>query len=163
EDAMKDGASSIALLDDQADLLLENVDLAAGAGRAGAAGAVQNQGPTPMGANGGNGADNMCGATNNLGGSAGQNQCTDMGKMVDVSGGIGGTGSNGTTGGAGRDGIPVGAMGKGGKPQDANGSCATGGQGAEGVPGMAGDGAHGIADLDATGYHGPLATTGKGE
>ncbi len=51
-DALTPGGSSIAVLDDQAGLTLKNVDVAAGAGKAGTAGAPQSQVTTPASANG---------------------------------------------------------------------------------------------------------------
>jgi hypothetical protein len=162
-DAMMAGGSSIALIVDHADLTLDAVVLVAGAAKAGAAGAAQDQVPTPGGAKGGNGADNMCGGANNIGGSAGQSECLHMGNMVDVSAGLGGNGTNGLTGGSGQDGNPLGATGKGGKAQDANGSCDPGGKGADGAPGLPGEGGRGAGDIDLTGYHATTATGGQGE
>ncbi|MFO0761136.1 MAG: hypothetical protein U0359_31955 [Byssovorax sp.] len=161
-DAMVDGGSSIALVDDQAELMLENVTLNAGKGKAGAGGAVQSQVATPVDAKGGDGADNMCGVQANVGGNPGINTCLYMGNMVDVSGGAGGTGTNSMTGGNGQDGNPLGAAGKGGVGQTAL-QCQPGQPGSQGPDGIAGSGARGIGDIDATGYHGPLASKGTGE
>lgn len=61
-DAMKEGGSSIALLDDGAELLLMRVDLVAGAGKAGASGATQSKVVTPATAKGKDGADEMEGS-----------------------------------------------------------------------------------------------------
>jgi hypothetical protein len=160
-DATMAGGSSIALLDDHGDLTLVRVDVVAGRGAAGPPGPPQAQVTTPPTAAGGDGNDNMCGATTNGGGNPGQNMCFYMGSMMDTSGGTGGTGTSGTAGTPGTGGNPMSATtGTGGKAQDASGPCATGGQGNPGSPGMPGTGARGIGSVDASGYHGPLATAG---
>ena len=66
---MTAGGSSIAVLDDGADLTLDRVDVAAGAGKDGAVGAGQNQVTTPMTANGQPGTDDpMCNIAGAIGG-----------------------------------------------------------------------------------------------
>ena len=160
-DAKTAGMSSIAVLDEHANVTLEKVDVVAGKGADGAAGMKQAQVATPVGAQGGDGADNACGMTSNGGGNPGQNACVYLANMMDVSGGLGGGGTNSTSGGAGSNGNPMSATaGTGGKPQDASGSCDPGVKGADGIAGMSGTGATGLGDIDASGYRGPLATKG---
>jgi hypothetical protein len=160
-DATMTGGSSIAVLDDQAALTLENVDIAAGAGMAGAAGAPQSQVTTPTSASGTNGADDAsCNMTSNIpGGTGGTNICN----------------GSATNGGNGGEGLPVavGDPGASGQPTTpANGGagqtstpCQTGGSGnevtaGEAADGMPGTGAHGIGDVSASGYQPPAAMLG---
>src|SRR5262249_20180192 len=76
-DAMKAWGSSIAVLDDGATLAFENVDVSAGAGKDGTAGAAQSQVTTPATAKGSDGTDdaacNMMGTIS--GGAGGTNTC----------------------------------------------------------------------------------------
>jgi hypothetical protein len=155
-DAMKDGGSSIALLDDGAELLLERVDLVAGAGKAGTPGAAQVQVMTPATADGTNGAISMmCTLAGPIaGGVGGTNMCGAIG----TNGGIGGQGLASTPGGMGGDGVPLGAS-NGGVGQSAA-SCDPGVKGSDGTPGTPGTGARGPGALSASGYAAPMAIPG---
>jgi hypothetical protein len=86
-DATVAGGSSIAVLDNGADLSLENVDLRAGAGVAGMPGAAQTKVMTPATANGGFGHQCDIGPFNG-GGVGGQNICGG----IHTDGGVGGEG-----------------------------------------------------------------------
>jgi hypothetical protein len=156
-DALKPGGSSIAILDSQADLSLENVDVAAGAGAPGAAGAAQAQVMTPASAKGSDGTDDP--ACNNmnviLGGAGGTNTC---GTKTD--GGNGGKGLPASVADNGGDGLPMMTPGNGGAGQTKTASCNPGGKGTDGMPGMPGTGAHGIGDVSASGYGPPAGVLG---
>jgi hypothetical protein len=155
-DAMKEGGSSIALLDDGAELLLARVDLVAGAGKAGASGAAQSKVVTPATAKGKDGADDpMCTMAGPLvGGVGGTNTCGG----TSTDGGNGGQGTAGSDGEKGGDGLPLGAS-NGGVGESAA-SCDPGVKGSDGMAGIPGTGARGAGDLSASGYVAPLATTG---
>jgi hypothetical protein len=151
-DATMAGGSSIAVLDDQANLTLENVDIDAGAGKDGTAGAAQSQVATPMSANGTNGADdptcNMMSVI--LGGAGGTNTCNG----TVTNGGNGGKGAPVSPGADGLSGQPM-TPSNGGKGQTAA-SCTAGTQGIDGTTGTAGTGAQGIGDVSptaSTGYY----------
>jgi hypothetical protein len=168
-DATKAGGSSIAVLDDGAQLALTRCDVTAGKGADGAAGVTPSgsgqkgtdaPAPSPAGA-----LDGCGSATGVLGGSPGQSMCG----TTDTSGGPGGAGQNLGTGSAGTDAQPQpqpnampNADGKAGQPQTATAACSDGDPGAAGLPGtMPGAGATGIGDLTATGYQAPTATLGQ--
>jgi hypothetical protein len=158
-DAMMAGGSSIAVLDDQADITLVNVDIAAGAGAPGTTGAVQAQVTTPMSANATTGTgDAACNDTNNIpGGAGGTNTCNG----TPTNGGNGGKRLPASTGDDGLTGQPMMASSNGGAGQSAtpcqvggSGNGATAGAAAAGTPGT---GAQGIGDVAASGYEAPIA------
>jgi hypothetical protein len=157
-DAKSAGMSSIALLDDQAPLLLENVDLFAGTGAAGMAGAAQAKVMTPAGAKGKDGTDDMtCTVAGPLaGGAGGKNPCGG----VDTDGGLGGQGVAANNGGLGGDGLPTMIPSNGGKAQTKIASCDPGAKGIDGGPGAPATGARGVGDISASGYQGVLGTLG---
>jgi hypothetical protein len=159
-DATAAGGSSIALLDDHADLALDHVDVTAGKGVAGAAGAVQAQAQTPATANGGNGSDNAaCTVTTIIpGGAGGTNVCD--GTKVD--GGNGGKGAPVSVGDQGGDGLPVMTPGNGGSGQTKTLACNMNDpKGAAGMIGPAGTGARGVGDVSASGYAPSAAAPGS--
>lgn len=163
------GGSSIAVLDDGADLALTRCDIAAGKGADGAPGDA----PVGSGQPGANAPDPtpataldgcVAGVNVVVGGQPGQSTCgTD-----DTSGGSGGNGQNQSTGGAATDAPPqpqpnamAGHDGTAGRPQDTK-SCDPGNAGADGLPGaQPGAGATGIGEITSTGYQGPAATPGQ--
>jgi hypothetical protein len=158
-DAMAPGGSSIAVLD-QAGVTLENVDLTAGKGAAGAPGMMQTALTAPTAAAGGNGgADAACNMPGVLGGAGGKNTCGTA-----TSGGLGGTGVANVTGGAGSPGDPTIASNNAGTGQDESTTpttaCQAGGQGVQGTTGTPGTGARGIGDVSAVGYAGPAGMLG---
>jgi hypothetical protein len=156
-DAKTAGVSSIAVLDDHAEVTLERVDVAVGSGAAGAPGGVQGKVMTPAAANGGSGTDDaMCNVPALVGGLGGKNTCEGM----TVGGGIGGAGIADVSGGDGNGGKPVMTPSNGGAGQTAMASCKPGGVGSDGGPGMPGTGARGIGDVGASGYQGPLGALG---
>jgi hypothetical protein len=156
-DAIKSGGSSIALLDDGAEVTLQNVDITAGVGRAGSAGAPQTQVPTPTSAKGSDGGDNAaCTLTTNIpGGAGGTNTCG----ATKTDGGNGGKGLPASSGDDGGDGQPTGVS-NGGAGQTKTIQCQPGQQGTQGGTGMPGTGARGVGDLSASGYQGAAATLG---
>ena len=156
-DATKDGGSSIALLDDSAELLLERVDLVAGAGKAGTPGAAQSKVVTPASAKGTDGKDDAaCSVVLPLdGGVGGTNLCGAIG----TNGGIGGQGLASTPGGMGGDGVPLGAS--NGGVGESGASCKPGQQGDDGATGILGTGARGAGKISSSGYAGPLAIPGS--
>jgi hypothetical protein len=149
-DAAAAGGSSIAVLDDHADLALENVDVTAGVGAAGAAGDAQAQVMTPAMASGSPGTDDpTCNVPGSIsGGLGGKNMCDGM----TTGGGIGGTGIADVAGGDGSGGKPVMTPSNGGVGQTNGASCKPGQPGIDGGPGTAGTGARGIGDISASGY-----------
>jgi hypothetical protein len=155
-DAVKDGGSSIALLDDGAELLLARVDLVAGAGKAGTSGAPQSKVVTPATAKGIDGVDDpACTMAGPLaGGVGGTNLCGG----TSTDGGNGGQGTASSVGGTGGDGVPFGAN-NGGVGESAA-SCDPGVKGTDGMSGISGTGARSAGALSASGYAAPLATTG---
>jgi hypothetical protein len=156
-DAATPGGSSIAVLDDDADMTLDNVDLIAGLGAAGAAGAPQPQVMTPANANGSNGGDDAaCNLPGVLGGAGGKNMCAGM----TTGGGLGGNGAADVTGGDGNGGKPVMTPSNGGAGQTSTMACNPGAPGSDGGAGLPGSGAHGIGDVSAAGYQGPLGLLG---
>jgi hypothetical protein len=152
------GGSSIAVLDDHADLTLDHVDVAAGKGAAGAAGEAQGQVQTPATANGTNGGDNAACTVATIipGGAGGANACD--GTKTD--GGNGGKGAPVSVGDQGGDGSPMATPGNGGTGQTKTASCDPGGKGTDGSIGPAGTGARGIGDVSASGYVSPAAMLG---
>ena len=167
-DATTAGGSSVAVLDDGADLALTRCDVTSGKGVDGAAGTtptgsgqVGADAPMPSPANALDGCGMQSGV---LGGTPGKSTCG----ATDTSGGEGGNGTNLVAGGAASDAQPqpqpnavMGSDGKAGKPQDTT-SCRDGDPGADGLPGMMpGSGATGIGDLASTGYQAPTATAGQ--
>jgi hypothetical protein len=157
-DAKSAGMSSIALLDDQAPLLLENVDLFAGTGAAGMAGAAQPKVMTPAGAKGKDGTDDMtCTVAGPIaGGAAGKNSCAS----IDTDGGAAGNGKAATNGGDGEGGLPTSVPSNGGIGQTKISSCKPGDVGSDGGPGSPGTGARGVGDIGASGYQGVLGILG---
>jgi hypothetical protein len=157
-DAKLAGGSSIAVLDDHAELTLERVDVDAGVGAAGAAGMPQAQVMTPATANGGNGTDDaMCNVPGSIGGGlGGKNMCGGM----NTGGGIGGFGAADLTGGDGGGGKPVMMPSNLGSGQTTTAPCNPGAKGFDGSPGTPGTGARGIGDLSASGYQGAAAVLG---
>jgi hypothetical protein len=167
-DATTLGGSSVAVLDNGADLALTRCDLTAGKGADGAAGVT----PSGSGLQGASapapstpGALDGCGsATAVLGGAPGDSMCGS----TDTSGGSGGNGQNQPAGGAASDAQPqpqpnatAGADGKAGNPET-TAPCTNGDPGANGLDGaMPGTGATGIGDLAVTGYQAPTATAGQ--
>ena len=169
KDATSDGGSSIAVLDDGADLDITRCEITAGKGANGAVGATPPGSgqtganapePTPVGA--------LDGCVMNVnavvGGQPGQSTCG----ADDTSGGLGGNGTNLVSGGAATDALPqpqpnasAGHDGKAGKPQDTN-SCDPGHPGADGLSGSTpGAGATGIGGISSAGYQPPIATAGQ--
>jgi hypothetical protein len=171
-DATIAGGSSIAVLDDGAELELTRCDLVAGKGADGVKGVKPTTGgqagaaaPMPSPATALDGCTNQTGV---FGGKPGNTKCG----LVDTSGGSGGNGQNQTGGGAGTDALPqpqpnatAGHDGKAGKPQTTASPaapCDNGNPGANGLPGtMPGTGATGIGDLTSSGYQPPLGTAGQ--
>jgi hypothetical protein len=155
-DAMKEGGSSIALLDDGAELMLTRVELVAGAGKKGASGVAQSKVVTPATAKGKDGGDDpLCDMAGPLvGGVGGTNVCGGVG----TDGGNGGQGTAGSDGEKGGDGLPAGAS--NGGVGESVASCDPGVKGSDGMTGLPGMGARGAGDLSASGYVAPLATTG---
>jgi hypothetical protein len=160
-DATAAGTSSIAVLDDHADLTLENVDVSAGVGAPGAPGMAQSQVTTPASANGSNGSsDGTCMNTANiLGGAGGTNTCD--GTLTN--GGNGGKGIAGSAGDNGVSGQPM-TPNNGGAGQTTT-ACQAGGTGNEATggtaaAGMLGTGARGIGDVSTSGYQPPAAALG---
>lgn len=168
-DAMTSGGSSIAVLDNGADLNLTRCDLTAGKGADGAPGVTPpgsgqkgEDAPAPMPATALDGC--VMNVNGVFGGQPGQSMCG----ADDTSGGPGGNGQNLTAGGVGGDAQPQpqpnatpGSDGKGGKQQDAM-ACKAGNDGAPGLPGATpGAGATGIGDITSSGYQAPAATPGK--
>lgn len=154
-DATKDGGSSIALLDDGAELLLTRVDLAAGAGKAGTSGAAQSKVVTPATAKGIDGVDdpacNMAGPL--AGGVGGTNMCG----RTSTDGGLGGQGTTVSGGGTGGDGQPGGSGGQPGNP--IGGTACNGGKGGMAMtPQTKGDDGLGCATLDLTNPMSPACT-----
>ena len=156
-DAMAAGGSSIAVLDEGAALTLENVDVVAGKGAAGAAGSAQAQVMTQASAKGSDGGDDaMCNVASNIpGGAGGTNACS----ATKTDGGNGGKGIPDVNGGQGGDGQPISAK-NGGAGQTSMASCKAGTQGTDGLPGTAGTGAKGIGDVSTSGYHAPAGALG---
>jgi hypothetical protein len=157
-DAKTAGMSSIAVMDDHAELSLENVAIAAGTGAAGAVGMAQAKVMTPAGAHGSDGTDD---ATCNIagpiaGGAGGKNTCDGM----TTGGGVGGTGLADVTGGDGSSGKPMMMPSNGGAGETTAASCNPGTKGTDGVPGMPGTGARGIGDVSASGYQGSIGALG---
>lgn len=157
------GGSSIAVLDNGADVALENVAIAAGAGQAGAPGAPQTQVATPGSANGANGnSDGTCMNTGLImGGAGGINTCAD-GTMTN--GGAGGQGIPAVNGEPGSTGQPTMTGANGGAGQTTT-PCQPGGLGNEATAGaaatgMPGTGARGIGDVSASGYQPPAPVLG---
>jgi hypothetical protein len=157
-DASAMGGSSIAVLDSQADLTLDNVDVVAGMGAPGAPGMAQQQVTTPSGAQGGNGMDDaMCNMSTIIaGGAGGTNTCSGM----MTNGGNGGKGLPGSTGDDGTTGLPMMMTSNGGAGQSTTQQCQPGQQGAQGSAGMSGTGARGIGSVSAAGYQGPTGALG---
>jgi hypothetical protein len=157
-DAKSAGMSSIALLDDQAPLLLENVDFVAGSGAAGMAGAAQAKVMTPAGAKGKDGTDDAACMTMGVigGGLGGKNSCDG----ADTDGGAAGNGKAATNGGDGEGGLPMSAPSNGGLGQTKISSCKPGNVGNDGVPGSSGTGARGVGDISGSGYQGVLGSLG---
>jgi hypothetical protein len=157
-DASAMGGSSIAVLDSQANLALDNVDVVAGMGAPGAPGMPQTQVTTPATAQGSNGADDAaCNMMSNiLGGAGGTNTCNGM----MTNGGSGGKGIPDVNGGQGGNGEPVMTPGNGGTGQSATASCDPGTKGTDGTVGMAGTGARGIGSVSAAGYTTPAGALG---
>ncbi len=157
-DATAAGSSSIAVLDDHADLALENVDVAAGIGKDGSPGAAQMQVMTPMSAKGIAGTDDaMCNMTSNIpGGSGGTNTCN--GTKTD--GGSGGRGLPVVSGDPGIGGLPMMTPSNGGAGQTKSLACAAGQPGGPGAVGAAGTGARSIGDITTSGYQAPAALFG---
>jgi hypothetical protein len=154
-DAMKAGGSSIAVLA-QANVMLQNVDVMAGKGADGAAGAKQTAVTTPATADGKPGIDDpMCNAPGEFGGAGGANMC---GSSTDTSGGSGGAGQAATSGGDGSRGNPIMTPTNAGSGQTMTMSCTPGGPGAAGSKGTAGTGARGIGEVSASGYVSPAGT-----
>jgi hypothetical protein len=159
-DATAAGGSSIAVLDDQADLTLENVDIAAGAGMDGTAGATQMQVTTLPIANGTNGnAPTGCSTVSVTDGAGGTNMCSG----TPTNGGSGGNGIAGSVGEPGGSGQPM-TPANGGAGQTTT-PCQPGGTGNEATAGAAatgspGTGASGIGDISASGYQAPTAIVG---
>jgi hypothetical protein len=158
-DATEAGGSSIAIVDDQAALTLDNVEVVAGTGAAGTAGAMPPaQVMTPMSANGvAGGGDATCNITTGVfGGAGGTNSCTG----VDTSGGKGGDGlSSSAVGDPGAGGNPMMMPSNGGAGQSTT-ACTDGQPGAAGAPGMSGTGAKGIGSITNVGYLPPVAAVG---
>jgi hypothetical protein len=157
-DAKTMGASSIALLDEQAALVLENVDVAAGAGAPGMAGAAQTKVMTPASAKGKDGTDDPTCMTMGVigGGIGGKNTCDG----ADTDGGLGGNGVAANNGGLGGEGLPMMIPSNAGKGQTKVASCDAGAKGSDGGPGSPGSGARGIGDISMSGYQGMLGTMG---
>jgi hypothetical protein len=157
-DASMLGGSSIAVLVDQADALLENVDVNAGSGAVGAAGMGQAQVMTPVTASGSAGTDdaacNLGGPI--VGGGGGKNTCG----TIATSGGIGGSGIADVAGGPGGGGNPMMTPTNAGAGQTSALACTAGQPGAPGSTGTAGTGARGAGEVSASGYQGPTATAG---
>jgi hypothetical protein len=165
-DATTAGGSSIAVLDNGADLDLTRCDLTAGKGANGAPGAMPSgsgqKGADAPAPNALDGCTTMQAAV--VGGAPGQSMCG----TTDTSGGSGGNGQNQAGGAPGIDALPQpqpnaiqGSDGKGGKQQDAM-ACKGGDDGAAGLPGaMPGTGATGIGDITSAGYQPPTATPGQ--
>jgi hypothetical protein len=172
------GGSSIAILDNGADLSLTNVTVNAGNGKAGANGVaptpaqvqpvVYSDGGVPMNGSAGQ-APAACTSTSYTpGGAGGQNTCN--GGTVTTNGGTGGEGLPATAGENGFPGSPAapdGGMlaptpGGGGAGETGTASCGSGAQGADfkGMLGNPGIGANGFGSIDENGYHGPVATPG---
>lgn len=167
-DAKTSGVSSIAVLDQGADLNVARCALTAGKGADGApgekptgSGQKGEDAPVPMPATALDGC--VMNINGVLGGQPGQSTCG----ADETSGGSGGNGQNQSVGGAANDAQPqpqpnasAGFDGKAGKPQDAN-PCLPGNAGANGLPGaMPGTGATGIGGLTPAGYQAPTATAG---
>jgi hypothetical protein len=169
-DAMTLGNSSVAVLDNAADLTLTRCDLTAGKGADGAAGITPagsgQQGASAPAPSPATALDGCLSTSPNgvFGGSAGQTMCG----TVATSGGRGGDGTNVATGGTATDAQPQpqpnamqGADGKAGKQQDTT-PCQPGDSGANGLDGtMPGTGATGIGNITAAGYQAPTATAGQ--
>jgi hypothetical protein len=154
------GRSSIAAWVDAASVTLERVELVAAEGAAGAAGAAPPA-AAAQAPNGSPGQNGCVDTTAKAGGNPGQNTCEDaLGNMVNVNGGLGGTGTSLTEGGNGSSGQPIGQGGAGGKAQDATG-CDAGAKGTDRTPAPPATlpASHPGA-LDATGYHGPEPVDG---
>lgn len=169
-DANAAGGSSIAVLDNGADLNVTRCELTAGKGADGKAG------EKPMGS-GQKGADApapdpataLDGCVMNVNGVFGGQPGVSMCGTDETSGGPGGNGTNlAAGGGAASDAQPQpqpnatsGHDGKAGKAQDAT-PCDPGNAGANGLSGtMPGAGATGIGDITPAGYQGPPATPGQ--
>jgi hypothetical protein len=155
-DATTAGASSIAIVDDGASVLLKGVSVTAGAGAAGATGMAQTQVATPSMANGQPGADDAaCSMAGVFGGAGGTDTCSG----TDTSGGVGGDGLAAGAGGNGGDGFPMTAA-NGGTGETSAASCNPGTKGSDGSAGTPGMGARGIGEVSATGYVGATGTLG---
>src|SRR5262249_15963858 len=104
-DATTAVGSSIAVLDNGADLTLQNLGVGAGAGKDGAAGAMQVQVTTPASAKGSDGTDDaMCNVPLGvMGGAGGTNACNG----TSTNGGNGGNGVAASTGDDGHSGLPM--------------------------------------------------------
>jgi hypothetical protein len=161
------GKSSIALWVDAASVDVDRCELRAGDGVAGAEGESPPMAMAPA-PNGDNGANGCIDGMNKSGGSGGVNVCVDTdGNMVNVSGGLGGTGTATANGGSGDpgepnpDGTPPDG-GAGGKRQDGTG-CGPGGGGQSGTnaDAAATPPTDSAGLLSAEGYRGPSPADGK--
>jgi hypothetical protein len=153
------GGSSIAVLDDGADLALTRCDIAAGKGSDGASGEVQAQVQTPSDADGKGGTDDAaCNVSAVIpGGAGGTNTCSG----TPTNGGRGGKGLPVSTGDDGSDGQPASMPGNGGSGQAETQACNHDDtQGTAGDVGARGIGARGIGDISASGYQPPVAAPG---
>jgi hypothetical protein len=157
-DAVAAGASSIGVMIDSTTVDLARVNVEAGDGAAGAAGANQPQTNNLVGANGSPGVNACVSATQNAGGAQ---VVTDCGGTPSI-GGKGGDG-NGPNGGDGSDG-QTGTFGAGGVGQPVMGpwSCAVGvgGGGDNGSPGSPGSPGSGKGVLASTGFVGAVGGAG---
>lgn len=163
DDAMTASGSSIAVFVHQATVDFARVDITAGEGAVGDAGATEAKQATPAAANGAMPDEDGCEGTAGVFGADGG---TQMCGLVDVSGGAGGNGRNTSTGDSGQDGLPNEATGLGGKGKDTSAmpDCANGQSGRPGDTGPSGLGAEAssLGTLDEAGYLGPEGAPGMG-
>ena len=177
-DATTAGGSSIAVLDNGAALTLANVNIYAGNGKAGADGVAPSpaqvpqlaysDGGLPMNGSPGVAPGSACTSNYNTpGGAGGTNTCN--GGTVATNGGTGGLGLAAPISDPGSPGSPsppdggkAPTPGGGGAGETTTASCSAGasGTGFAKVPGTPGIGGSGFGTIDASGYHGPLATLG---
>jgi hypothetical protein len=156
-DATTAGGASIAVLDDGAGVTLENVNLTAGNGAAGAGGAPQTAVTTAAMANGSDGgADATCNSTGVFGGAGGKNTCSG----TDTGGGAGGEGLAAASGNPGGGGNPMMTPSNAGSGQTMSATCSAGQTGGTGGTGASGTGARGIGDVSSMGYIGAIGVLG---
>jgi hypothetical protein len=160
------GASSIAVLVNDAHVTLEGGRLAAGDAAAGVSGVDIEADPSLDGLPGHGGRAVCEGSSTNPGGEAVKKQC-DGSASTGGKGGDGGTveGFSPSPGGSGDNGGPVGNDGSGtggvGQGQAKAEACTSGAAGAAGAPGIMGAGGTGRGSITESGYWGVAGEDGK--